>query len=133
MDVGVEHFGHEEFLKLLAEARLVLTSPGLTTTLECEALGTPVRFLLPQNYSQALMVERSLREGASDRCLALSTFGRRYVVESGMPEASGVDLVGQHLQQILMERRRALRGAIHRMVETPVGDPTHPPEPRTRG
>ncbi len=42
----------DEALALLAGARIVLTAPGLTTTLECFQLRQPIFFLPPQNYSQ---------------------------------------------------------------------------------
>lgn len=37
---------------LFASARLVLTSPGMTTSLDCFGLRAPTWFLPPQNYSQ---------------------------------------------------------------------------------
>jgi hypothetical protein len=43
---------HDEALALLGEATLVLTSPGLTTSLECFQMETPTFFLPPQNSSQ---------------------------------------------------------------------------------
>jgi hypothetical protein len=52
---------HEEALDALSSAALVLTSPGVTATLECFQAGVATSFLPPQNYSQwrALL---SLRE-----------------------------------------------------------------------
>lgn len=47
-----------EALALRARATLVLTAPGVTTTLECFRSGTPTFFLPPQNYSQWLVLER---------------------------------------------------------------------------
>lgn len=43
---------HEESLARLARAAVVLTAPGLTTTLECFQLAVPTFFLPPENYSQ---------------------------------------------------------------------------------
>jgi hypothetical protein len=43
---------HDEALDLLGRATHVLTSPGLTTTLECFQFAVPTYFLPPQNYSQ---------------------------------------------------------------------------------
>lgn len=40
----------------MAQARAVLTSPGLTATLECFRAGVPTWFLPPQNYSQWLIL-----------------------------------------------------------------------------
>lgn len=43
---------HADAVARLRRAALVLTAPGLTTTLECFQLATPTFFLPPQNYSQ---------------------------------------------------------------------------------
>jgi len=43
---------HDEGIDRLGRAALVLTAPGLTTTLECFRLSVPTFFLPPQNYSQ---------------------------------------------------------------------------------
>ncbi len=43
---------HGESISRLARAAVVLTAPGLTTTLECFQLAVPTFFLPPQNYSQ---------------------------------------------------------------------------------
>lgn len=43
---------HRESQQLFSSAAWVLTSPGLTTSLECFQLGVPTFFLPPQNYSQ---------------------------------------------------------------------------------
>ena len=51
---------HDYALDLLGTAARVLTSPGLTTTLECFQFAAPTYFLPPQNYSQWRILE-SLR------------------------------------------------------------------------
>lgn len=43
---------HREAEARFAGAEMVLTSPGLTATLECFRAGVPTLFLPPQNYSQ---------------------------------------------------------------------------------
>jgi hypothetical protein len=56
---------HDEAQALFATAAWVLTSPGLTTCLECFQLGVPVLFLPPQNYSQWWILNKL-------RCLGLA-------------------------------------------------------------
>src|SRR5207302_2022726 len=56
--IRVEHLPHDEFLALMAQSASFLTSPGITTTVEAISLGVSPRFLLPQNYSQALIAQR---------------------------------------------------------------------------
>ncbi|EDY19994.1 hypothetical protein CfE428DRAFT_2583 [Chthoniobacter flavus Ellin428] len=51
---------HDSALRTLGNAGGILTSPGLTTTLECFQFGIPAFFLPPQNYSQWRILE-SLR------------------------------------------------------------------------
>jgi hypothetical protein len=51
---------HEAALAELTQAAHLLTSPGLTMTLESFQLGTPTFFLPPQNYSQWCLL-RTLR------------------------------------------------------------------------
>jgi hypothetical protein len=48
---------HQEALNALSNAALVLTSPGVTATLECFQAGVATSFLPPQNYSQWLALE----------------------------------------------------------------------------
>ncbi len=50
--VRFHFFEHDDFLFQLAEAKLVISSPGLTTAFEAFNLETPILFLPPQNYSQ---------------------------------------------------------------------------------
>ncbi len=50
--VELNFVAHHRFLLEMRRCELLLTSPGLTTTLEALALGVSCRFLLPQNYSQ---------------------------------------------------------------------------------
>ncbi len=45
---------HREFLKVLSEAKLLITIPGLTTTFEAFNYNVPTIFLPPENYSQFL-------------------------------------------------------------------------------
>lgn len=51
---------HDGALSLLDRAELLLTAPGLTTTLEAFERGVPTGFLPPQNYSQWCIL-RTLR------------------------------------------------------------------------
>jgi hypothetical protein len=66
--IAFTSLSHAEALNALSSAALVLTSPGVTATLECFHAGVATSFLPPQNYSQWLALEalRSARlaEGA---------------------------------------------------------------------
>ncbi|WP_405624499.1 hydroxymethylcytosylglucuronate/cytosylglucuronate synthase [Streptomyces sp. NBC_01396] len=54
LDVRSGALGHQGFLTEIAEADVLLTSPGLTTLLETSTRGVPVVCLPPQNISQIL-------------------------------------------------------------------------------
>lgn len=75
----------------MAAAALVLTSPGLTTTMECFQVGTPVAFLPPQNYSQWLALKKFRGIGLApcsyhwEDDLAASGIRERMPMESRVP------------------------------------------------
>lgn len=98
------HLPHNEFLDTLSRSSALLTSPGITTTLEANALGKKVRFLLPQNYSQALMSERYITSLGEHSCMALSRFAPELAVPAGLPEEEGVMRVIRSLEEILYRR-----------------------------
>jgi hypothetical protein len=106
------HLPHDEFLKLLSSCSALLTSPGITTTLEASALGKRTRFLLPQNYSQALMSERYRTLIGDQSCMALSRFLPSLAVPSGLPEEEGVNRVIRSLENILYDRGDEVREMI---------------------
>ncbi|HKP76121.1 MAG TPA: hypothetical protein VJT67_11305 [Longimicrobiaceae bacterium] len=120
--VRVGHLPHHEFLQALADSSLVLTSPGITTTVEALALGRAPRFLLPQNYSQALISERYSRTLGAEWCMAFSSFGPELECPDGLPEGEGLERVTTSLRTILREKRGALGEQIHRMVQRPARD-----------
>jgi hypothetical protein len=120
--VRVDHVPHHDFLDLLVGSTLVLTTPGITTTLEALALGTPLRFLLPHNYSQALISER-YRTLLGDRGnMAFSRFGADFVVPPGLAEDEGVARTLANLERILRTRADDLRTMVHDLVEGHGGD-----------
>ena len=50
--IQYQFFEHDEFLHQIAEAKLIISSPGLTTAFEVFNSETPIFFIPPQNYSQ---------------------------------------------------------------------------------
>ena len=117
--VRAGHFTHEEFVGLLTSSEVVLTAPGITTTLEVIAAGADARFLLPQNYSQALIGERYRALLGDASCMALSRFGRELSITPDLPEREGVRLVISSLQTILDTRRRQIREMIREFFSAP--------------
>jgi hypothetical protein len=50
--IKFKFYEHDSFLKQITEARMIISSPGLTTAFEAFDIKTPMFFLPPQNYSQ---------------------------------------------------------------------------------
>ena len=97
--ITMESVTHSEALRLFDGAESVLTSPGLTTTLECFQLGVPTFFLPPQNYSQSKILSLLAHEGLAPGFFDWSHAG------SYMPNLSLEDLP-------LEERTPAIRRTI---------------------
>jgi hypothetical protein len=74
-----------EALAAFAGAERVLTSPGLTASLEGFALGVPVLYLPPQNYSQWWILETLRRAGLAPSSLAWSDLVSDHGIEPDLP------------------------------------------------
>jgi hypothetical protein len=115
-DVVVGHLSHDDFIEALERASILLSSPGITTTLEADALAKPIRFLLPQNYSQALMAE-GYRVCLGDRSgMAFSRFSPHLEIRAGLPEREGVDAVLRNLSEILERHRDDVRDMLDELI-----------------
>jgi len=100
---------HEEATSLLQTAQVVLTSPGLTASLECFQLAVPTFFLPPQNFSQWWIL-KTLREND----LAPHSFHWEdalpgYPVEKRMPESTRTPMVRQAIRSVAQDRDAAGR------------------------
>lgn len=120
--IRIDHLPHREFVERLSTAGVVLTSPGITTTLEALALRKIPCFILPQNYSQALISEQYVHELGPGRCMAFSEFGDEFDVPPGLSETDGLERVTSVLRAILRDHRGAVGERIHRMINTPDED-----------
>jgi hypothetical protein len=123
-DCGLEMVSanHEDALALLRTARYVLTSPGLTTALECFQARTPTYFLPPQNYSQWWILKK-LRE----RGLAPGSFHWEDVLPDSpivekMPEERRGPLVRDAIYPAIKDRR-AEQLLKERLIAALAGDP----------
>jgi len=85
-DVALETLSHDDALRAIAGADLVLTSPGVTATFECFSLGVPAFFLPPQNYSQWLALQALRAAGLAPASLHWSDLGAAPPFAS-LPEA----------------------------------------------
>ncbi len=91
---------HDEALSLLAEARLVLTAPGLTTSLACFQLRVPTLFLPPQNYSQWRILERWRELDLAPSALHWSDFLPAGPYPDQLPEADRSPTIRQVIRHL---------------------------------
>jgi hypothetical protein len=78
---------HEAALEELGRAALVLTSPGLTMTLESFQRGAPTFFLPPQNYSQWCALRLLRRAGLAPHALHWEDLSPSLRLGDRMPES----------------------------------------------
>jgi hypothetical protein len=117
--VTVGHFAHEEFLSLLRSSLLVLSAPGITTTLEAIATRAIVRFLLPQNDSQALLGEQYRSLLGDNACMAFSRFGSEFALPPALPEREKIRFALQSLKTILDGCQPQISGMIRELLNVP--------------
>ena len=108
----IDHLAPKDFYKLLQNSTLLLTAPGITTTLEAFKTHTPIGFLLPQNDSQAIISEIYRRQFGEDICMALSSFGEEFTlaentVDQNNPAAPAQE-VAKKLEFILTHRQKQI-------------------------
>ena len=117
-NVSIDYYPPDEFLALLTSARRVLSAPGITTTIEAIRLEAPIRFLLPQNYSQALISERYRGLLGDAATMALSRFGREFEVEPNLPESEGMRRTIESLRRILSTGRSQIDEAVGEILRS---------------
>lgn len=83
-------FTHQGFLQAANKAKIILSTPGITFYFESISLGLNVFYLLPSNYSQYLLLEEYVKNGAKG--LAFSSFGKQYEIKQGLEEYEGIRL-----------------------------------------
>jgi hypothetical protein len=89
----------------------VLTDAIVSNATSFKALGKPFRFLLPHNYSQALMSEHYSNTLGPGSGMAFSRFGPEWRVHSGLLEEESVARVTAGLSAILNDRQREVRSS----------------------
>lgn len=117
--VDFGHFAHDQFLRLLVSSALVLSAPGITSTIEALASQTAFGFLLPQNDSQALISERCRSQLGEESCMAFSRFGPEYCFPAFLPPRESVDLALAFLQKILSTRQADISSMIRNLLSLP--------------
>jgi len=91
---------HDEALDHLGTAACVLTSPGLTTTLECFQFAMPTYFLPPQNYSQWCILQHLQESGIASGSFTWSQIKPHFPALDTLPESDRTALVRQAITEV---------------------------------
>lgn len=91
---------HDEALDLFGAAACVLTSPGLTTTLECFQFAVPTFFLPPQNYSQWCILQHLQAGGIASGSFTWSQIKPHFPALNTLPESVRTTLVRQAITEV---------------------------------
>jgi len=84
---------HKEFLELLRRTKLLITTPGLTTTFEAFHYNAPVVFLPPENYSQFLNLKIFRQNDVANDSFHWMDLYKGLDIVPGEDEKGGVDKV----------------------------------------
>ncbi len=90
--ITYDFLGHDEFIAELASAKMLISSPGLTTSFEAFNVGTPVFFLPPQNYSQFWNLRGFNNQGLAQNSLNWSDY-YDVQIDENEDELSGIKKV----------------------------------------
>jgi hypothetical protein len=116
---GLATLPHAAALEAFAGSAMVLSSPGLTTSLECFRMGVPVRYLPPQNYSQWCILRSLRRHGAADHAFHWEDTGERYRLADRLDEPDRDPLIRRAIDElsVLPGARNAYLAGLARMAE----------------
>lgn len=84
----------------------MFSTPGLTFYIEAQQLGINVHYLLPSNYSQALLLEKYKELG--DASFSISSFGDEYIIPQKLDEDDGIELTRSLVKDILVNHNNDL-------------------------
>ena len=98
--IGLYTATHDDALELFETAACVLTSPGLTATLECFQFGVPTYFLPPQNYSQWCILQQLQASSLASGSFTWSQIKPHFPALDSVPESARTDLVRQAITEV---------------------------------
>lgn len=114
--VDFKVLNHDEFLMEAKSAYKVFCTPGLTFYFESRKLGIKVHYLLPSNYSQALLLEQYKKYDPS--VPTLSAFGDEYTVPEKLEESRGVKVTREKVNLLFDKQYDQIVDNIDRITKT---------------
>jgi hypothetical protein len=120
------HCSHDDFIARLKNAKLLLSSPGLTSTYEAFLLNIPVRFLPPQNYSQSLMLDHYRENGLVDFSLHWEDLYSQYQLGTSLEVSEAIRCIRSTLNIFsgdLVAQEKASQ-ILRRIIDAPIS-PAH--------
>ncbi|MGD6892511.1 hypothetical protein [Bacillus mobilis] len=100
---------HDEFINVMKKSRYVLSTPGITATLEGKILGKNISYLLPSNYSQVLLNQKYTELDPTCKVIKLEDFNPDFHIPEDLPESIAVPMVNEYIKQILLNYQELLQ------------------------
>ncbi len=97
--IHYQFFEHNDFLRQIAESRLIISSPGLTTAFEVFNSGTPVFFIPPQNYSQYWNLDSFIKNGVAEEAINWNHLYSEVSILKNEEQKKGIEKVLQCTRQ----------------------------------
>ncbi|PEB54482.1 hypothetical protein COM79_24955 [Bacillus cereus] len=107
--VEFDFLKHDEFINIMKKSRYMLSTPGITATLEGKILGKNIGYLLPSNYSQVLLSQKYMELDPACKVIKLEDFNPAFHIPEGLPESTAVPMVNDCIKQILLNYQESLR------------------------
>ncbi|ENZ5592147.1 hypothetical protein ACQZP5_001498 [Enterococcus faecalis] len=116
--IQLKTFGHNEFLIQAKKSYKVFSTAGLTFYTEAKQLGIDVFYLLPSNYSQALLLEKYVRTGSIG--LNLERFSDVYAIKPNILEEEGIEIVRENVLEIMYKFKKNIIYEIEKYILKPI-------------
>lgn len=116
-NLTIKFLEHDKFIDTLLESKIIFTNSGITTTIEALHANASVAFILPQNYSQALMSQMYYEKYGFKNSMPLNRFDESYYISDSIDEETGVNLVEGYVESILLEKQDLMRKYFLEFVE----------------
>jgi len=115
--------GHKEFLKMLNNSKLLLTTPGLTTAFEAFHYKTPTAFMLPENYSQFLNLRAFRKNEIADLSVHWDDFYKNAGILENEDEKKGVEKVLECIKNFEYDAqaKSEFKETIHKILDSNAG------------